>query len=117
VPHASSDRGDAACAACLIVAATPTTALVPLLSSALIVAFIGIRRKQTDAAGAALPGTSPMCCPVSELLTSSDTSGGECKLIPIVDNEHDRHHRLHSLIGAVVNQLSTKPQSHRSMLL
>ncbi|CAD6268862.1 unnamed protein product [Miscanthus lutarioriparius] len=42
--------------------------------------------------------------PVSELLTSSGTSGGERKLIPIVEDEHDRHHRLHSLVGAVVNQ-------------
>jgi len=42
--------------------------------------------------------------PVSELLTSSSTSGGERKLIPIVEDEHDRHHRLHSLVGAVVNQ-------------
>ncbi|XP_021301992.1 probable indole-3-acetic acid-amido synthetase GH3.8 isoform X2 [Sorghum bicolor] len=40
--------------------------------------------------------------PVSELLTSS--GAGDRKLIPVVDDDHDRHHRLHSLVGAVVNQ-------------
>lgn len=42
--------------------------------------------------------------PVSELLTSSGTSCGERKLIPVVEDDHDRHIRLHSLVGAVVNQ-------------
>ena len=40
--------------------------------------------------------------PVSELLTTS--GAGDRKLIPVVDDDHDRHHRLHSLVGAVVNQ-------------
>ncbi|KAK1662478.1 hypothetical protein QYE76_050637 [Lolium multiflorum] len=41
--------------------------------------------------------------PVSEFFTSSGTSAGECKLMPTVDDEHDRRQMLSSLFMAVMN--------------
>ena len=42
--------------------------------------------------------------PVSEFLASSGTSGGERKLMPIVDDELDRRQLMYSLIMPVMNQ-------------
>jgi auxin responsive GH3 family protein len=41
---------------------------------------------------------------VSEFLASSGTSGGERKLMPIVDDELDRRQLMYSLIMPVMNQ-------------
>ncbi|KAL6608308.1 hypothetical protein ACP70R_041371 [Stipagrostis hirtigluma subsp. patula] len=42
--------------------------------------------------------------PISEFLTSSGTSGGERKLMPIVDDELDRRQLLYTLFMPVMNQ-------------
>ncbi|KAM0851956.1 hypothetical protein ACQ4PT_052086 [Festuca glaucescens] len=41
--------------------------------------------------------------PVSEFFTSSGTSAGECKLMPTVEDEHDRRQMLSSIFMAVMN--------------
>lgn len=51
-----------------------------------------VRPRTADAEGAALPAISPAVLPRLELLTSSGTSGGERKLIPVMDDDHDCHH-------------------------
>uniref|UniRef100_A0A0D9X0Q4 Uncharacterized protein n=1 Tax=Leersia perrieri TaxID=77586 RepID=A0A0D9X0Q4_9ORYZ len=41
--------------------------------------------------------------PITEFLTSSGTSGGERKLIPVVEDDSGRRHAMHSLIAPVLN--------------
>ncbi|OIT04181.1 indole-3-acetic acid-amido synthetase gh3.6 [Nicotiana attenuata] len=51
---------------------------------------------------------SPILCsqPISELLSSSGTSGGESKLIPTTEGELERRLQLHKLLMSVLSQVA-----------